>query len=216
MEQLLAQQLLEAGKVVEAQLDSEIKRLDKLAANEDDLEVLRERRLQAIKNDAIKKQEWRSNGHGVYTELADEKEFFQAGKKSNKLVCHFYRPTTLRCQIVDKHFELLAPQHLETRFIKINVERCPFLAQRLRIVVIPTIALVIDDKIKDYVVGFDDLGGTDDFSTATMEWRLARSKAINYSGDLTNPPDVKAPASILGINKNRNLRSKRDESDDSE
>ena len=58
MEQLLAQQLLEAGKVVEAQLDSEIKRLDKLAANEDDLEVLRERRLQAIKNDAIKKQVW--------------------------------------------------------------------------------------------------------------------------------------------------------------
>ncbi|GAV08676.1 hypothetical protein RvY_18335 [Ramazzottius varieornatus] len=216
MEQVLARQLLEAGKVVEAQLDNEIKRLDKLVVNEDDLEELRERRLQAMKNDAVKKQEWRSNGHGVYTELPDEKEFFQAGKKSNKLVCHFYRPTTLRCQIVDKHLQLLAPQHLETRFVKINVERCPFLAQRLRIVVIPTIALVIDDKIKDYIVGFDDLGGTDEFSTAMMEWRLARSKAINYSGDLSQPPDIKGPPSVLGISKNKNLRSKKHESDDSE
>lgn len=56
MEQILARQLLEAGKVVEAQLDNEIKRLDKLVVNEDDLEELRERRLQAMKNDAVKKQ----------------------------------------------------------------------------------------------------------------------------------------------------------------
>ena len=32
----------------------------------------------------------------------------------------------------------------------------------------------------DYIVGFDDLGGTDDFSTDMMEWRIARADVINY------------------------------------
>ena len=56
MERVIEQQLLHAGKVVEAQLDSEIQRLDQLTNNEDDLEALRERRLQAIKSENLKKQ----------------------------------------------------------------------------------------------------------------------------------------------------------------
>lgn len=56
METIVAQKLLEAGKMVEQQLDSEIERLDKLATNEDDLETLRQRRLDAMKTDASKKQ----------------------------------------------------------------------------------------------------------------------------------------------------------------
>jgi hypothetical protein len=56
MERVIEQQLLQAGKVVEAQLDSEIQRLDQLTTNEDDLEALRERRLQAMKTEATKKQ----------------------------------------------------------------------------------------------------------------------------------------------------------------
>ncbi|OQV17766.1 Thioredoxin domain-containing protein 9 [Hypsibius exemplaris] len=218
MEKVIEHQVLQAGKLMEAQLDSEIQRLDQLTNNEDDLEALRARRLAAIKSDNLKKQEWRANGHGVYTELADEREFFQATKKSNKIVCHFFRVTTPRCQIVDKHLEILAAQHLETRFIKINVERSPFLAERLHIVVLPTIAMVVDDKVGDYIVGFDDLGGTDNFSTAMMEWRLAHGKAIFYSGDLSMPPDMpKIAKSILGSGKSsKNLRSKKDESDGSE
>ncbi|XP_055327325.1 thioredoxin domain-containing protein 9-like [Paramacrobiotus metropolitanus] len=217
MEKILEQQLLQAGKIVEAQLDSEIKRLDELASNEDDLEALRERRLQAMKNEALKKQEWRSNGHGVFSELGDEKDFFQACKKSKNLVCHFYRPTTQRCQIVDQHLELLARDHLETRFVKINVERCHFLAERLRIVVIPTIALVLDDKVVDYIVGFDDVGGRDDFATAQLEWRLAHGKVINFSGDLSIPPTkTKAPASASTLGRTQNLRSKANDSADSD
>lgn len=120
---------------------------------------------------------------------------------------------------MDKHFEHLAAQHLETRFIKINVERCLFLAERLRIVVIPTIALVIDDKVADYIVGFDDFGGTDDFTTAVMEWRLARGKVITYNGDLSAPPvgNAKKTSGIQGVAKRRNLRSTHGgESDDSD
>jgi len=39
----------------------------------------------------------------------------------------------LRCKIVDKHLALLAPKHMETKFCKINAEKCPFLTDRLKI-----------------------------------------------------------------------------------
>ena len=34
---------------------------------------------------------------------------------------------------MDKHLALLAPKHVETKFCKINAEKCPFLTDRLKI-----------------------------------------------------------------------------------
>lgn len=144
-----------------------------------------------LKQAASQKQEWISKGHGTYQEVAGEREFFDECKKSDKLVCHFYRDTTFRCQIVDKHLQLLATKHLETRFLKLNVERAPFLCQRLSIRIIPSIACIVNNITKDYIKGFDDLGGVDDFSTEMMEWRLGCAGVINYSGNLFEPPDSK-------------------------
>lgn len=134
--------------------------------------------------------------------MVDEKEFFDVSKKSSNIVCHFYRESAERCKIVDKHLKILAAKHIgkkfysncnkniflqfnfiyiETRFCKVNAEKCPFLTQRLRIKVIPSIALVKDSKTKDYIVGFTDLGNCDDFSTELLEWRIAQSGAIDYN-----------------------------------
>ena len=43
---------------------------------------------------------------------------------------------------------------------------------------------------KEKIVGFDQLGGHDNFSTAMLEWRLGISKVINYKGDLSEPPGL--------------------------
>lgn len=85
-----------------------------------------------------------------------------------------------RCKILDKHLATLAKKHVETKFIKLNVEKAPFLTERLRIKIIPTLALLLDGKSKDYVVGFTDLGNTDEFSTEMLEWRLGCADVINY------------------------------------
>ncbi|CAB1329006.1 unnamed protein product [Coregonus sp. 'balchen'] len=128
--------------------------------------------------------------HGEYKEIPSEKDFFPEVKESNRVVCHFYRDSTFRCKILDKHLGILAKKHLETKFIKLNVDKAPFLTERLRIKVIPTLALVKDGKTKDYVVGFTDLGNTDEFPTEVLEWRLGCSDVINYSGNLMEPPTL--------------------------
>jgi hypothetical protein len=53
---------------------------------------------------------------------------------------------------MDKHMSILAKQHLETRFVKIQAEKSPYLAEKLRIIVLPTLALVKNAKVDDYVV----------------------------------------------------------------
>ncbi|KAL4702292.1 hypothetical protein ACJJTC_019706 [Scirpophaga incertulas] len=206
MEQVLQQ----VAQGLEKQLDKEIERLDALDSS--DLETIRQQRIAEMKQRAKQKQEWLANGHGEYTEIDGEKEFFTVCNKSTNVVCHFYRNDTPRCRIVDMHLQTLAKKHVETRFVKLDVERAPFLTGRLKIRVIPTIAIVKDNKTKDFIVGFTELGNRDDFATDMLEWRLARGDVIEYSGDLLTPPDAKKQQS-LHIHK-KTIRGKDDSDSD--
>ncbi|RZF33575.1 hypothetical protein LSTR_LSTR008221 [Laodelphax striatellus] len=214
MESIIQNQVLQVAEQVEKHLDSELQRLDEL--DSDGIEQLRQQRLKQLKEHAKQKQIWLANGHGEYEELAEEKEFFNATKKSPDMIVHFYKDDTPRCKIVDHHLKILAKKHLEAKFLKLNVERCPFLTERLRIRVIPTIALVKDSKTKDFVVGFTELGNCDDFTTEMLEWRIAQSGAIEYSGDLLNPPDVRK-AEKKNLLQKKTIRGRNDDdSDDSD
>merc|ERR1719309_187016 len=135
------------------------------------------------------KERWLANGHGKYEEIPDEASFFAECKKAKNLVVHFYREATFRCKILDKHLQTLAAQHLEAKFLKIDAEKSPFLTQRLKIRVLPTIALLRDGKTVDFIVGFTDLGNTDDFATVVLEWRIATQQIIEYDGDLMTRPE---------------------------
>ena len=119
-------------------------------------------------------------------------------------------------QVMDKHLQILAQQHMETKFVKvdsphhshqciklrrnpnrqcfshvlhiklprfycgaaqvlcqnliqpcaqIHAEKSPYLVEKLKIWMLPTLALIRQEKTVDYMVGFDDLGSKDDFTT---------------------------------------------------
>ncbi|XP_031637896.1 thioredoxin domain-containing protein 9 [Contarinia nasturtii] len=213
MDQIIQQQLASAAAEIETQLDDQINAMDSMTS--DELKSLRNQRLNEMKNEAKKKQEWLNNGHGEYDELSGEKEFFEISKKSANIIAHFYRDATERCKIVDHHLKILSKKHIEAKFCKVNAENSPFLTQRLRIKVIPTIAIIKDSKTKDYIVGFTDLGNRDDFTTEMMEWRIAQSGAIEYSGDLLTPPDQARKDKKNLLRQKKKIRGK-DESDDSD
>ena len=167
VEKMVEGQVLRTLETVEAELDAKLEELEKM--DDEDLESLRERRKEEMKRAARQRAEWRAKGHGRYAELTTEKEFFEAAKGSKRMVCHFYRPTTWRCEIIDKHVGELAPAHEETRFVKINAEKSPFLCEKLHIWMLPTLVLVKEGKTEHSIVGFDELGGSDDFPTEHLE-----------------------------------------------
>ena len=58
----------------------------------------------------------------------------------------------------------------------------------LAMTIISTIPMTIP-MTRGYIVGFTDLGNTDEFSTEMLAWRLGHAEVINYKGDLDTPPD---------------------------
>jgi thiol-disulfide isomerase/thioredoxin len=204
-QQILEQQLLQAAEVMEEQIDAEMKKMDEM--DDDDIEKIRQRRIKAMQKAHQAKQEYLHKGHGTYKELPSEKDFFDEVKNSMRAVVHFYRPTTERCKIFDKHLEAISAKYLEARFVKLNAEKSPFLCERLKIKVIPTLLLIVDGKTQEKIVGFDQLGGHDDFSQEMLEWRLGISKVINYKGDLSTPPvDARTKKATSILHKKHGIR----------
>lgn len=195
-------QLIQVTKHIEKQVDATLEALDNLDVN--DLEQLRKSRVNEMRKQEEKRRIWLSNGHGEYEELAEEKMFFDVIKKSENVVVHFYTNSNERCRIVDKHLKILAPKHIETKFCKLDAEKCPFLANNLKIKTIPSIVLVHDSIMVDKIVGFTQLGNRDDFTTETMEWRIAQHEIIKYDGDLSTPPDMREKKGP--INTGRKIR----------
>ncbi|XP_023021343.2 thioredoxin domain-containing protein 9 [Leptinotarsa decemlineata] len=182
----LEQNLMNVTAAIEKQVDAVIEHIDNLDVN--DLEQLKQSRIRELQKQEENKKIWLANDHGKYEELAEEKMFFDVIKKSDNVILHFYRNSTPRCEIVDKHLKALAPKHIETRFTKLNAEKSPFLVEKLKIKTLPTIVLIKNGVMVDKIVGFTQLGNCDDFSTETIEWRIAQHEVINYEGDLSVPP----------------------------
>mmetsp|Transcript_30854 Transcript_30854/g.31399 ORF Transcript_30854/g.31399 Transcript_30854/m.31399 type:complete len:226 (+) Transcript_30854:151-828(+) len=180
--------ILQQAEKEEKKLDEQLKQLENM--DEDSFEALRQKRKQNLIKQMKQQEEWKQIGHGRVMEIADTKEFFAVAKRSPRIVAHFYRGITPRCEIVDAHFQRLAPRHLETLFVKIDAEKHPFLVERLNIIVLPTLTLIINGKTEHAIIGFDEFGGIDDFSTEDMAFVLAKHKVLNYESDRTEEVDT--------------------------
>eukprot|EP00271_Cylindrocystis_brebissonii_P012869 TRINITY_DN3237_c0_g2_i1.p1 TRINITY_DN3237_c0_g2~~TRINITY_DN3237_c0_g2_i1.p1 ORF type:complete len:230 (+),score=54.12 TRINITY_DN3237_c0_g2_i1:191-880(+) len=144
--------------------------LDSLA-EDPDLERLHAQRLADMRKEGEKRQEMRLKGHGEYREITEEK-FLEEVTSSERVVLHFFHREFERCKIMDKHLRMLAPEHLGTKVVRIDAEKCPFFVSKLVIKVLPCVILFRDGVAIDRIVGFEELGGKDDFATAALLRRL--------------------------------------------
>lgn len=142
--------------------------------DDDELEIIRQRRVDEIKKSQNQKNLWQISGHGEFSEISNEKEFFEAGKKSERVVCHFYDNTNLRCKIIDKILTQMAEKHLETKFIKVKLEKVPFLVKRLNIQIVPTLALIKNGK----AIGYLRANGPEEPIFSSIEDRILASGVI--------------------------------------
>jgi hypothetical protein len=203
----LANAALQAAKVQEAAISSEISKYDSIIndATDTELEQLRNKRLAAMKAASIQKSNWLAAGHGVYTQDIAEsgqnsadvaKVFFDVSAKSERLVVHFHRSSTRCCDAYHRALTQLAPKHVETRFVGINVEGCDdirgggsgagakFLVERLGITVMPTLLLVKDRQAIHHIRGFDELGPRgEEFSLSDLAFVLGTYDVLTRQED---------------------------------
>jgi len=121
----------------------------------------------------------RQSEHGVYSEIAAEKELLKLTTTTKLCVVHFYHKEFRRCQIMDKHLHILAQKHFKTKFVKINVENAPFLVEKLSIRVLPCVVCFVDGISVDRITGFEELGSNDSFNTTVLELRLSTHGVIS-------------------------------------
>ena len=81
VQQAIQGALLQSLQVAEEKIDNELEKLEKL--DEDDLESIRRKRIEEMKQAQKMKQKWAVQGHGTYEEISDQKEFFKKVKAAS-------------------------------------------------------------------------------------------------------------------------------------
>ncbi|KAI4314816.1 hypothetical protein L6164_027685 [Bauhinia variegata] len=170
--ELLTQEKAAASSSVNEEVD-----LDELL-DDPELEKLHADRIAALKKEAEKREAWKKKGHGEYREIT-EGDFLGEVTESEKVICHFYHKEFYRCKIMDKHLRSLAPKHIDTKFVKLDAENAPFFVAKLAIKTLPCVTLFRQGITVDRLLGFQDLGGKDDFTTNTLEALLIKKGMIS-------------------------------------
>jgi len=116
-------------------------------------------------------------GHGALNEV-EEKEFLPEVTTTERVVAHFYHQEFERCRIMDKHLNVLAKKYFDTQFIKISAPDAPFFVTKLQVKVLPCLIFFKDGVAFDRLVGFEELGGKDDYPTAKLERILLNAAAV--------------------------------------
>jgi len=221
MDQAQLQQMVSdmAGKMVMGQLGEEEAKIDQMLnklenMDTDDMEKLREVRKKRMIAEAKRLQMLRGQGHGEYREISGEKDFFKEIKNAPAACVHFYRPSTLRCGIIDRHMRRCAQKYVGCKFVKINAEKCPYLTEKLHIWCLPSIVLIVDGKTHYTCVGLNDFGGSDDFSDECFEYVLGMQGMFKYTGD--DPEELEGGPKQKGTKVDRQQKSSIRQRDDSD
>ncbi|KAM1529217.1 hypothetical protein ACFX1Z_018450 [Malus domestica] len=151
--------------------------LDELM-DDPELEKLHADRINALKKEAEKREALKRKGHGEYRDIT-EGDFLGEVTGTEKVICHFYHREFYRCKIMDKHLKTLASKHVDSKFIKLDAENAPFFVTKLGIKTLPCVILFRKGVAVDRLVGFQEVGAKDDFSTRALEVALIKKGIIS-------------------------------------
>lgn len=157
--------------------DSDLDSDDRELLNDPELAKLQRNRLARMKAEFEAKKALKATGHGSYDQM-DEEEMLKMSRTTDYVVCSFYHKDFERCKIMDHHLSILARKHMSARFVKLDVQKAPFMAQKMRIKTLPSVCVFIDAVLVDKIIGFNDFGGADDFHTVVLENRLVKTGVI--------------------------------------
>ncbi|EFC40865.1 predicted protein [Naegleria gruberi] len=178
--QVLDNALLASAQIIEKSLDEKLKEMDEMT--DDDYMMLKQKRMNALKQKNNMKAEFLQKGHGRVMDVTDAKDFFNHVKDNKFCVVLFTRPSNEYCDIVLSHLQKIAQKHLETLFIKVDGEKCPIVVEHLQIWMMPTVVCIKNGRTDNSIVGLDELGGSN-FTTPTLRKMLLGFGVIEREED---------------------------------
>lgn len=110
--------------------------------------------------------------------LVTDKAFLEVANKEPYVVLCFVHNDFMRTHTLLAHLKKIAEKQKMTKFLKVDAGASHFLTRKLGVQMLPAMYIFIEGKLVDAVVGFDDFGGTDDFSTVRVWGRLQESGVI--------------------------------------
>ncbi|CAL1537651.1 unnamed protein product [Lymnaea stagnalis] len=199
-----ANQIIDEPSLAEDELLAELEK-------EDIPSHIREARLETLRQQSLQFKQLKELSFGEYTLLPDEKSFLEltTSTEIEHCVVHFFHPDFRRCAIVDSHLEILCKKYFNTKFAKLNVEKSTFLVTKLKIQMLPAILCFRRSIVVDRIIGFEELGNTDDFPLMILERRFAMSGVIKLSEE-----DDPSKKTVFGM-KASSIRQRNARGDDS-
>ncbi|SMN19851.1 similar to Saccharomyces cerevisiae YDR183W PLP1 Protein that interacts with CCT (chaperonin containing TCP-1) complex and has a role in actin and tubulin folding [Maudiozyma saulgeensis] len=165
--------------------------MDELDNDEEIQQIMsrqREARLQQISDHLknVSKKTSEDENFGNLETIEDESKLIKLTSSSTKpVIIHFQLPHFKKCQYMDKQLSKLARKYLNTKFIRANVEDCPFLVDKLEIKVLPFVVGYINGLERTRIIGFSKLGSDpNSFDSSALERYLLSERMIksNTSG----------------------------------
>jgi thiol-disulfide isomerase/thioredoxin len=183
---------------------------------EDDIPThIREARLNEMKMRAREQMIIRQNKNDAYKEIRED-EFLNLTTRSKKCIVHFFHPDFRRCDIMSSHLDKLAKKYAEVTIVKLNVNKAKFFVTKLAIQVLPAVMLFENGVLKHKIIGFDQLGQSDSFSTRTLEkkmWSLEFIKKPESEYDVASDAESDDEDERRGYKKTTSIVSKSDRYD---
>jgi hypothetical protein len=158
---------------------------DHLLDEEDpSLVQLREARLAQLKREQMALAENISLGHGTLRTIIQD-EFLPECTGSSRFVCiHFFQDEFERCKIMDFHLKIIAQEHYECKFLRIDAVKAPFFVTKFKIQVLPSLFVYDTGKEIGRLTGFDGLAPNpkkpDEWHTGRLQEWLADKGVIQY------------------------------------
>jgi len=168
---------------------------------EDDpaVQVMRQKRLEELQKDQAVRAENLARGHGQYRTISQD-EFLKECIASTYVACHFFSGDFKRCEIMDHHLQMIARQHIECKFIRIDASKTPFFVSKLAIQTLPTLLVFKGGKVVSTLTGFEGLAQNpadpDRWHTGRLQQWLAETGAVDYT---VPDEEVKEEMERMGI-----------------
>ncbi|KAK3246665.1 hypothetical protein CYMTET_43803 [Cymbomonas tetramitiformis] len=156
---------------------------------DEDLNYLRQQRLEQMKQAVSRTSELQRQGHGTCGELKENQLQEELDHGADMLVCHFYIQGAEVCDRVDELLDMLAPRYVKIKFARLSLHKKSEWLKTLD-VALPALVCFRGGVVVAKAPGLMPCGGTEDFDeTLAQKWLAQAGMLPGYTAGVIDSDD---------------------------